>query len=112
MQVECILKIVEELSEARDAVVDAARHQEAYYLWGMLRAWQIQQCYMDNHFKDDPALTGIMVRRILVQGQDTTVKAKLAKVDALQHKIEENHRVAMGEVCKLQAAVAKNNPKT
>ena len=111
MQVECILKIVEELSEARDAVVDAARHNEAYFLWGMLRAWQIQQRYLENHFKDDPALTGIMVRRILVQGQDTSVKAKLAKIDTLQHKVEENHRVVMGEVRKLQAAAAKNNPK-
>lgn len=111
MQVECILKIIEELSEARDAVVDAARHNEAYYLWGMLRAWQIQQRYMENHFKDDPALTGIMVRRILVQGQDTSVKAKLAKIDAFQHKIDENHRIVMGEVRKLQAAAAKNNPK-
>ena len=112
MQLECILKVVSELSEARDAIVDAARYDPAYYLWGMLRAWQIQKRFLENHIKDDPSLTGLMVRRIVVQGQDSTVKAKLAKIDALQHKVDENHRIAMGDIRKLQAAVAAaKNPK-
>ena len=77
------------------------------YLWGMLRAWQVQQWYLDNHFKDDPALTGIMVRRILMHGEDTTVKNKLAKIDEIQRKMEENHRTVHGEIKKLQAANKK-----
>ena len=70
----------------------------------MLRAWQVQQRYLDNHFKDDPALTGIMVRRILMHGEDTSVKTKLAKIDDIQRKVDENHRHIQGELKKLQAA--------
>jgi hypothetical protein len=54
MQLECIQTIVEELSEVRKHVADAGRHNSAYYLWGMLKAWQIQQRYRANHFKNDP----------------------------------------------------------
>lgn len=104
MQLECLQTIIHELSEAREAVGDAARYDPAYYLWGMLRAWQIQQRYITNHFKDDPALTGIMVRRILMHGEDTTVKTKLAKIDDIQRKVEEHHRYFQNELKKLQAA--------
>jgi uncharacterized protein YneF (UPF0154 family) len=109
MLLECLQKIIEELSEARESVADAARFQQGYYLWGMLKAWKIQQRYLENHFKDDPALTGIMVRRILMQGQDTSVKAKLEKIDNLerelkeqQRKAEEHRRNQLGEINKLK----------
>lgn len=104
MQLEFLTTIIHKLSEAREGVGDAARYNPAYYLWGMLRAWQIQQRYIANHFKDDPALTGIMVRRILMHGEDTTVKTKLAKIDDLQRKVEEHHRHFQSELKKLQAA--------
>ena len=107
MQLECLQCIIHELSEARESVADAGRHNPAYYLWGMLRAWQVQQRYLDNHFKDDPALTGIMVRRILMHGEDTSVKTKLAKIDDIQRKVDENHRTIQGELKKLQAANKK-----
>jgi hypothetical protein len=107
MQLECLQKIIEELSEARESVADAARHTPAYYLWGMLKAWKIQQRYLSNHFKDDPALTGIMVRRILMQGQDSTVRDKLAKIDALANKMDEHHRQKNNELKNLKDAVEK-----
>jgi hypothetical protein len=66
MQLECLKQIFEELHQARVAVVDAARISQGIYLWGMLRAWQIQQRYLDNDFQDDPALTGIFVRPVLL----------------------------------------------
>ena len=104
MQLECLQTIISELSEAREAVADAARHDKAFYLWGMLRAWQVQQRYLTNHFKDDPALTGILVRRILMHGGDTTLKAKLSKIDDLTRKVDEHHRNFQAELKKLQAA--------
>lgn len=111
MQLECLEKIIEELSEARESVADAARFQPAYYLWGMLKAWKVQQRYLENHFKDDPALTGILVCRILMQGQDTSIRAKLDKIDELEREMKDNHkkeeehrRNQMGEINKLKQA--------
>ena len=104
MQLECLQTIISELSEAREAVVDAARHERAFYLWGMLRSWQIQQRYLSNHFKNDPALTGILVRRILMHGGDTTLKSKLGKIDELTRKVDDHHRNFQAELKKLQAA--------
>ena len=106
MQLECLQTIISELSEAREAVADAARHDRAFYLWGMLRAWQVQQRYLTNHFKDDPALTGILVRRILMHGGDTTLKTKLGQIDDLARKVEDHHRGFQAELKKLQAAQA------
>jgi hypothetical protein len=70
--------------------------------------------YRDNHFKDDPALTGILVRRILMQGQDSSVKKQLQKVDANENKIDnykrENNaavKAVKDDVNKLKEDVAK-----
>jgi hypothetical protein len=68
MQLECLEQIFEELHQVRVAVVDAARISQGIYLWGMLRARQIQQCYVSNNFQDEHALTGIFVRRVLLHG--------------------------------------------
>jgi hypothetical protein len=114
MQMECLSTIIKELCAARTAVADSARKQPGYYLWGMLRAWMIQQRYLSNNFKNDPALTGIMVRRILLQGQDMALKTKLEEITTIKQKVDENHRKAeeqhrtvMGEVKKLKEAVPK-----
>ena len=77
----------------------------------MLRAWQVQQRYLSNRFKDDPALTGILVRRILLHGGDTTIKTKLAKIDDLSRKVDEHHRNVQTEIKKLQAAKAGGGNK-
>jgi hypothetical protein len=42
MQLECLEQIFEELHQACVAVVDVAHISQVFYLWGMLRAWQIQ----------------------------------------------------------------------
>jgi uncharacterized protein YneF (UPF0154 family) len=111
MQLECLQTIVEELSEARERVADAGRHNPAYYLWGMLRAWQIQQRYRRNHFKNDPALNGVLVRRLIMQGGDKGVEAKLAQLDALAKQVEQYNRNHAAEIKKLQAAVKKDKDK-
>jgi hypothetical protein len=70
MQLECLQTILEELHNARIGVVDAARHRPGLLLWGMIQAWKVQKRYMNNNFGDDPALTGILVRRLIMQGDD------------------------------------------
>lgn len=114
MQMECLSTIINELCAARGSVVDAARKQPAYYLWGMLRAWKVQSRYLANKFKDDPALTGIMVRRILMQGQDTSLRNKLEEITSIKQKVDENqrkhdeqHRNVLGELRKIK----DNTPK-
>lgn len=114
MQLECLLKIIEELSAARMCYAAAARTSRGNYIWGMLMAWKVQQRYRQNLFKDDPALTGILVRRILMQGQDGSVKKQLQKVDANEIKIDnykrENNAAVKGvkdELAKVKDELAK-----
>lgn len=107
MQIECIQKIVEELSQAREAYADCGRTERGNLVWGMLMSWQIQKRYMTNNFKDDPALTGVLVRRILMQGQDSSIKKKMAKIDALESKISENKNYVTTELGKVKGDMNK-----
>ena len=92
---------------------DAARDRPGYLVWGMLRAWKVQKRYLENHFKNDPALTGIMVRRILLSGQDTSIAEKLKELDELRRRLEDRQRVEdeqyrnhSGEIKKLKELIA------
>jgi hypothetical protein len=105
MQLECLEQIFEELHQARVAVVDAARISQGIYLWGMLRAWQIQQRYVSNDFQDDPALTGIFVRRVLLHGQDVSLDDRLSKITDGVKKLEEHDRQVQSDVKQLQRDV-------
>lgn len=102
MQLECLEQIFEELHQARVAVVDAARISQGIYLWGMLKAWQIQQRYVENDFQDDPALTGIFVRRVLLHGQDVALDERLSKLADGLKKVDEHDRQIQSEAKQLQ----------
>jgi hypothetical protein len=105
MQLECLEQIFEELHQARVAVVDAARLSQGIYLWGMLKAWQIQQRYIRNDFQDDPALTGIFVRRVLLHGQDVSLDERLSKLSDGLKKAEDHNRQAASDTKQLQREV-------
>jgi hypothetical protein len=107
MQLECIQRIVEELSEAREGYSDSGRVDRGNYIWGMLMSWKVQQRYLENHFKDDPALTGVLVRRILLQGQDDSVKKQLAKIDVTANQLETFKQNTNGDLRKLKDDIAK-----
>jgi hypothetical protein len=102
MQLECLEQIFEEIHQARVAVVDAARISQGIYLWGMLKAWQIQQRYLTNDFQDDPALTGIFVRRVLLHGQDVSLDERLSKLSDGLKKADEHNRQAVSDTKQLQ----------
>jgi hypothetical protein len=59
---ECEAKIWEDISDTRNQYADAARAEPGCYVWGILKAWEIQERYCANNFQDDPALTGIFTR--------------------------------------------------
>jgi hypothetical protein len=61
--------------------------------------------YLSNHFQDDPALTGIFVRRVLLHGNDTTAKQQLAKIPNLQRKIDNHARQATFDIKKMQETI-------
>jgi hypothetical protein len=105
MQLECLEQIFEELHQARVAVIDAARISQGIYLWGMLRAWQIQQRYVSNDFQDDPALTGIFVRWVLLHGQDVSLDDWLSKITDGVKKLEEHDCQVQSDVKQLQRDV-------
>jgi hypothetical protein len=68
MLLESLEQIFAELYAVRSPMVDAG-----LLLWGSLQAWKIQERYRKNKFQDDPALTGIFVRRILLKGPDASI---------------------------------------
>jgi hypothetical protein len=107
MQLECIRTIFQELADARSEFMMPAQSVPAYYMWGMLKAWEIQQRYLRNHFKDDPALMGIFVRRVVLQAGNDGFKDKFAKLDKLQDQVIEHNRVHTQAISQLKTIVAK-----
>ena len=92
MIIECLAAIFEELHAARAPIKDAAYFREGLYVWGMVKAWEIQQRFLANSIKDDPALTGILVRHIVIHGGDNPVKDEVAKIAPLEKKLADHHR--------------------
>jgi hypothetical protein len=110
MQLECIRTIFQELADARSEFMLPAKSVPAYYLWGMLRAWEIQQRYLRNHFKDDGALMGIFVRRVVLQSGTDGIKDRLIKLDKLESQVIDHNRVHTQAIKALQTLVAKLKP--
>jgi hypothetical protein len=105
MQLECLATIFKELASVRAAAESSGQQHAGYYVWAMLRAWEIQQRYRKNKFKDDLALTGIMVRPIVVQGRDGGLMAKLKQLEDAVKRLDQQASNLMGSIRKLQ------NPK-
>jgi hypothetical protein len=70
---ELLAYILDEIVKVRNGFSDAGEAQPAYFLWGMLQAWEIQQRYLSHNFGNDPALNGIFVRRAVLRSMDTKV---------------------------------------
>jgi hypothetical protein len=82
------------------------------FLWVFLKVWEIQECYCKNQLKDNPTLTGRLVRRMMVRGGEISLKEKLklldsheSKLDSLTARINEYHKeaIAFGEKVKAAA---------
>jgi hypothetical protein len=75
--IDCVSHIFEELHSARSVGMDAGQYSQGMYLWRFLEVWEIQERYRSNRFKIDPALTGFMVRRIMIHDGERTFKQQL-----------------------------------
>jgi uncharacterized protein YneF (UPF0154 family) len=76
------------------------------FLCGMLHAWEIQERYRENQFKNYPALTGLMVRRMMVHSVEKSVKTQLALVETHDELIE-SLGIKLKEYHKEQVAINK-----
>jgi hypothetical protein len=108
--VDCMAHIFCKLNQARALVLDAGHHEPRLYLWGCLKVWQIQERNRNNQFKDDPALTGLLVRRLMIHDGEQTLKEQLStvtvhesRIDDMQKKMAEHHK----EFVALQKPVVK-----
>jgi septal ring factor EnvC (AmiA/AmiB activator) len=87
--------------------MDVGRKDRGNYIWGMLMSWKIQQRYLNNRFRDDPAITAVLVQHMLFQDQDEIVKKQLAKIDATAAQLEAHKQKTNSEVQKLKNEIAK-----
>jgi hypothetical protein len=78
--IELLSYILDEIVKARNGFSDAGEAHPAYFLWGMLQAWEIQQRYLSHKFMDDPALNGIFVRRAVLRSMDAKVVAQVREL--------------------------------
>jgi hypothetical protein len=69
--IKLLAYILDEIVKAHNGFSDAGEAQPAYFLWGMLQAWEIQQRYLLHNFVNDPALNGIFVRRAVLRSMDS-----------------------------------------
>ena len=79
--------------------MDAGQYNQGMYLWVFIKAWEIQERYRENEFKNDPELTGTMIQHIMMLGGERTLKQQLAQltkhgdnIKALYSRIGDNHK--------------------
>jgi hypothetical protein len=71
---------LDEIVKVHNGFLDAGEAQPAYFLWGMLQAWEVQRRYRLHNFVDDPALNGIFVRRAVLRSMDATVLTQVSEL--------------------------------
>jgi hypothetical protein len=91
--------IFKELHSARAEVMDAGQHDPGIFLWGFIKAWEIQEHCRRKKIKDDSALTGSLVHRMLVHDGEKSLKEQLAMLTkhedalaSLRSKMIERHQ--------------------
>ena len=66
--------MIDEIATVRNVHVDRASEEPAWYYWGMLKAWEVQNRYLAADFINDPSLNGIFVRRAVLRKNEFVVK--------------------------------------
>jgi uncharacterized protein YneF (UPF0154 family) len=110
--VDCVAHIFEELHNVRSELTDDGQYNEGMFLWTMLREWEIQERYREKQFKNDPALTGLMARIMMVHSGEKSVKTQLAlletpdeSIESLGIKLKEYHKEQVAINNKVKALV-------
>jgi len=112
MLLECWAVMIEEMAAARSFVVDSARIAPSLYDFRQLKSWAIQQHFEENNFGDDLVWTGVMVRQILMHGEDATLKSRLDTLKSFQTKYNKQHQKDQSELKKLSTDLKKHCKKS
>ena len=59
--------------------MDTGNHVPGMFIWGFIKAWEIQDRYLQNQLKYDPYLTRRLVRRMLVHDGEHLSRHSLQK---------------------------------
>jgi hypothetical protein len=72
-----LFKIIREMNTARSIVKQARESEPLLYVWWALKTHEVMERFMANHFRDDPALTGILVQHIIPRRNNVDSTSKL-----------------------------------
>ena len=74
--------IFERLCTARGVIQDAAEQDPSLLIWGMLKAHAVMARLTKNDFRNDPVITGLMMRMLMTHGPHTSLQTNLHKQEA------------------------------
>ena len=96
-----LFEIFRDIRKARSVVKMVKETQPLFHIWGALRTHEVMERFTSNQFRDDPALTGILVRHIVQRKNNLDGTAQLTRKLAITD----------GKVATLQADVRKKADK-
>jgi hypothetical protein len=108
MSLECLYVILKELTDIHNTYSDSGKYEPHLHAWAALKCWEVQERYRKNNFGDDPALTGVLVRRIILNGGDGGVAVKFQKVDDLVKLVDSHHRQHVNEIKRVEKLIGKD----
>jgi hypothetical protein len=83
-----IYEVFSELHTARSIVKQAKEAESLLHVWGALKTQEVMQRFVDNQFRDDSALTGILVRHIIRRKNDADGSGAMGrKITTLEGKL-------------------------
>jgi hypothetical protein len=101
-----LAEVLTELRETRNTVEHSRDTEPLLTIWGALKTHEIMKRYKDKEFRDDPALTGILVRHILKRKTDSdgleSIRAKITTLTNRLTAAESTTKATQNEVRKKQ----------
>jgi hypothetical protein len=94
-QLTCLmlLEMFSEMNKERTQVKAVMKSDRIFHVWGMLKTHTIMERLRDNKFRDDPSMTGILLRFIVKQrGGADNVTVINRKMNALETKLSAAER--------------------
>jgi cell division protein YceG involved in septum cleavage len=83
-----IYEVFSELHNARSIVKQAKEAESLLHVWGALTTQEVMQRFVDNQFRDDSALTGILVRHIIPRNNEADGSGAMGrKITRLEGKL-------------------------
>jgi hypothetical protein len=74
-----LFEIIRERNMARSIVKQARDSKPLLHVWGVIKTHEVMERFMANHFRDNPALTGILVQHIIRRQKNVDSTGQLTK---------------------------------